>query len=170
MSAGRRLVVCFFSIAPEISARIEGITFWGVRVHHESDVGLALAGAVRTRYKLIGKTMTTKSTGFKETMTRELNDFIQSQACALSLAELDRLLGEDMPIHVWSVKARQHAEIAGHGRNDFLRVFAAQAAGDVRRRVAAESLDDTLAPVPLFASARVCISQPTGTLLCMATP
>jgi uncharacterized membrane protein YkvA (DUF1232 family) len=40
--------------------------------------------------------MTTKSTGFKETMTRELNDFIQSQACALSLAELDRLTA-DLP-------------------------------------------------------------------------
>jgi uncharacterized membrane protein YkvA (DUF1232 family) len=40
--------------------------------------------------------MTTKSTGFKETMTRELNEFIQSQACALSLAELDRLTA-DLP-------------------------------------------------------------------------
>ena len=36
--------------------------------------------------------MTTKSTDFKETMTRELNDFIQSQARALSLADLDRLI------------------------------------------------------------------------------
>ncbi len=40
--------------------------------------------------------MTTKSTDFKETMTRELNDFIQSQARALSLAELDRLTA-DLP-------------------------------------------------------------------------
>ena len=40
--------------------------------------------------------MTTKSTDFKETITRELNDFIQSQARALSLAELDRLTA-DLP-------------------------------------------------------------------------
>ena len=36
--------------------------------------------------------MTTKSTDFKETMTAELTDFIQSQARALSLADLDRLI------------------------------------------------------------------------------
>jgi uncharacterized membrane protein YkvA (DUF1232 family) len=40
--------------------------------------------------------MTTKSTDFKETMTRELNDFIQSQSRALSVAELDRL-SADLP-------------------------------------------------------------------------
>jgi uncharacterized membrane protein YkvA (DUF1232 family) len=40
--------------------------------------------------------MTTKSTDFKETMTRELNDFVQSQARALSVAELDRL-SADLP-------------------------------------------------------------------------
>jgi uncharacterized membrane protein YkvA (DUF1232 family) len=40
--------------------------------------------------------MITKSTDFKETMTRELNAFIQSQARALSLAELDRLTA-DLP-------------------------------------------------------------------------
>ena len=40
--------------------------------------------------------MTTKSSDFNETMTKELNDFIQSQSRALSLAELDRLTG-DLP-------------------------------------------------------------------------
>jgi uncharacterized membrane protein YkvA (DUF1232 family) len=40
--------------------------------------------------------MTTKSTDFKETMTGELTGFIQSQARALSLAELDRLTA-DLP-------------------------------------------------------------------------
>jgi uncharacterized membrane protein YkvA (DUF1232 family) len=40
--------------------------------------------------------MTTKTTDFKETMTRELSDFIQSRARALSLAELDRLIA-DLP-------------------------------------------------------------------------
>jgi uncharacterized membrane protein YkvA (DUF1232 family) len=40
--------------------------------------------------------MTTKSTEFKETMTRELNDFIQTQARAVSLAEL-RQLSADLP-------------------------------------------------------------------------
>jgi len=40
--------------------------------------------------------MTAKSTDFKETITRELNDFIQSQARALSPAELDRLTA-DLP-------------------------------------------------------------------------
>ena len=40
--------------------------------------------------------MTTKSTDFKETMTRELNDFIRSQSRALSLADLDQLAG-DLP-------------------------------------------------------------------------
>jgi uncharacterized membrane protein YkvA (DUF1232 family) len=40
--------------------------------------------------------MTTKSTDFKETMTRELTGFIQNQARALSLAELDRLTA-DLP-------------------------------------------------------------------------
>jgi hypothetical protein len=40
--------------------------------------------------------MTTKSTDFKETITRELTGFIQSQARALSLAGLDRLTA-DLP-------------------------------------------------------------------------
>jgi len=40
--------------------------------------------------------MTTKSSDFKEAMTRELNEFIQSQAGALSRAELDRL-NADLP-------------------------------------------------------------------------
>ena len=40
--------------------------------------------------------MTTKSSDFNETMTKELNDFIQSQSRALSLAELDRLTA-DLP-------------------------------------------------------------------------
>jgi uncharacterized membrane protein YkvA (DUF1232 family) len=40
--------------------------------------------------------MTTKSTDFKETMTTEITGFIQSQARALSLAELDRLTA-DLP-------------------------------------------------------------------------
>ena len=38
--------------------------------------------------------MITKSTDFKETMTKELNDFIESQARALSRTELDRLNAE----------------------------------------------------------------------------
>jgi uncharacterized membrane protein YkvA (DUF1232 family) len=40
--------------------------------------------------------MTRKSSDFNETMTKELNDFIQSQSRALSLAELGRLTG-DLP-------------------------------------------------------------------------
>jgi uncharacterized membrane protein YkvA (DUF1232 family) len=40
--------------------------------------------------------MTTKFTDFKETMTRELTSFIQSQANALSLTDLDRLI-VDLP-------------------------------------------------------------------------
>jgi hypothetical protein len=40
--------------------------------------------------------MTTKLTEFKETMIRELIDFIQGQACALSLAELGQLTA-DLP-------------------------------------------------------------------------
>ena len=36
--------------------------------------------------------MTTKFTDFKESMTTELTDFIRSQASALSLADLDRLM------------------------------------------------------------------------------
>src|SRR6202047_5317552 len=40
--------------------------------------------------------MTTKSSDFNETMTRELNDFIRSQSRALSLADLDQLAG-DLP-------------------------------------------------------------------------
>ena len=46
----------------------------------------------RTRDQLILETMTTKSTDFKETMTAELTGFIQSQARALSLADLNRLV------------------------------------------------------------------------------
>jgi hypothetical protein len=38
--------------------------------------------------------MTTKFTDFKESMTTELTNFIQSQARALSLADLDRLMIE----------------------------------------------------------------------------
>ena len=40
--------------------------------------------------------MTAKSSDFKETMTNELNDFIQSQAQALSPAELEQLAA-DLP-------------------------------------------------------------------------
>ena len=40
--------------------------------------------------------MTAKSSDFKETMTKELNDFIQSQARALSPADLEQL-GVDLP-------------------------------------------------------------------------
>ena len=40
--------------------------------------------------------MTAKFSGFKESITTELTNFIQSQACALSLAVLDRLT-TDLP-------------------------------------------------------------------------
>jgi uncharacterized membrane protein YkvA (DUF1232 family) len=40
--------------------------------------------------------MTTKSTDFKERMTREITGFIQSQASSLSVADLDRLIA-DLP-------------------------------------------------------------------------
>ncbi len=40
--------------------------------------------------------MTTQSSDFKETMTKELNDFIQSQARAISPADLDQLIA-DLP-------------------------------------------------------------------------
>jgi uncharacterized membrane protein YkvA (DUF1232 family) len=41
--------------------------------------------------------MTTKSTNFKEKMTTELTNFIQSEACGLSPADLDRLI-VDLPV------------------------------------------------------------------------
>jgi uncharacterized membrane protein YkvA (DUF1232 family) len=44
------------------------------------------------RGQLILETMTTNFTDFKETMTAELTGFIQSQARALSLADLNRLV------------------------------------------------------------------------------
>ena len=40
--------------------------------------------------------MTTKFTDFKETMTSEITGFIQSQARALSIADIDRLI-VDLP-------------------------------------------------------------------------
>jgi len=44
------------------------------------------------RDQLILETMTTKFTDFKETMTSEITGFIQSQARALSIADIDRLI------------------------------------------------------------------------------
>ena len=44
------------------------------------------------RGQLSLETMTTNFTDFKETMTAELTGFIQSQARALSLADLNRLV------------------------------------------------------------------------------
>lgn len=52
--------------------------------------------------------MTTKSTDFKETMTRELIDFIQSQARAISLAKLDRLTGDLAALRERFVKIPAH--------------------------------------------------------------
>ena len=46
----------------------------------------------RARDQLILETMTTKFTDFKETMTSEITGFIQSQARALSIADIDRLI------------------------------------------------------------------------------
>jgi uncharacterized membrane protein YkvA (DUF1232 family) len=60
--------------------------------------------------------MTTKSSEFNETMTKELNDFIQSQSRALSLAELGRLTGDlpalrerfaNIPAHTYPYLAEQ---------------------------------------------------------------
>ena len=48
------------------------------------------------RDQLILETMTTKFTDFKETMTSEITGFIQSQARALSIADIDRLI-VDLP-------------------------------------------------------------------------
>ena len=48
------------------------------------------------RDQLILETMTTKFTDFKETMTSEMTDFIKSQARALSIADIDRLI-VDLP-------------------------------------------------------------------------
>ena len=50
----------------------------------------------RARDQLIQETMTTKFMDFKEAMTTKLTDFVQSQARALSLADLDRLI-VDLP-------------------------------------------------------------------------
>ena len=50
----------------------------------------------RARDQLILETMTTKFTDFKETMTSEITDFIKSQARALSIADIDRLI-VDLP-------------------------------------------------------------------------
>jgi hypothetical protein len=44
----------------------------------------------------LAKRMTEKFADFKESITRELTNFIQSQARALSLADLDRLT-TDLP-------------------------------------------------------------------------
>ena len=52
--------------------------------------------------------MTTKSTDFKEKMTRELIDFIQSQARAISLAKLDRLTGDLAALRERFVKIPAH--------------------------------------------------------------
>ena len=38
--------------------------------------------------------MTAKYADFKELMTRELTDFVQSQASVLSVADLDRLIAD----------------------------------------------------------------------------
>ena len=46
----------------------------------------------RARDQLILETMTTRFTDFKETMTSEITGFIQSQARALSIADIDRLI------------------------------------------------------------------------------
>jgi uncharacterized membrane protein YkvA (DUF1232 family) len=50
----------------------------------------------RPRDQLLLETMTTKFTDFKETMTSEITGFIQSQARALSIADIDRLI-VDLP-------------------------------------------------------------------------
>ncbi len=50
----------------------------------------------RARDQLILETMTMKFKDYKETMTSEITDFIQSQARALSLADIDRLI-VDLP-------------------------------------------------------------------------
>ena len=50
----------------------------------------------RARDQLILEIMTTKFTDFKKTMTSEITGFIQSQARALSIADIDRLI-VDLP-------------------------------------------------------------------------
>ena len=50
----------------------------------------------RARDQLILETMTTKFADFTETMTSEITDFIKSQARALSIADIDRLIA-DLP-------------------------------------------------------------------------
>jgi uncharacterized membrane protein YkvA (DUF1232 family) len=50
----------------------------------------------RARDQLILETMTPRFTDFKKTMTSEITDFIKSQARALSIANIDRLI-VDLP-------------------------------------------------------------------------
>jgi uncharacterized membrane protein YkvA (DUF1232 family) len=69
------------------------------RVGHQ-ERGFLMPGSHRpdhfTKDPFIAETMPTKSIDFKETMTRELSDFVQSQARALSLTELHQLVA-DLP-------------------------------------------------------------------------
>ena len=83
--------------------------------------------------------MTTKSSDFNETMTKELNDFIQSQSRALSLAELDRLTGDlpalrerfaKIPAHTYPYLAEQLQFLSLVVEDQVLRDPAAELVGE----------------------------------------
>src|SRR5437016_5387347 len=78
-------------------------------------------------------------------LARSVADDHRHCRIALFRNELNWLLGKNVLVHVGSIEARQHGERAGRGHDDLLRSLTAQAAGDIRRRVAAESLDHALA-------------------------